>query len=249
MTTRKLNKKQSDYHVLLSCEHAGNVIPASMRYMRIPKKILNSHLGYDIGAGHLAKVVAHHLQSPLHFNQMSRLLMDFNRSIDAKGFLSDFSRERLKPNDYRKLLRSYEFYRRSIQSQISEKKTTQPVLHLSIHSFTPVLNDKVRTADIGLLFDPKRKQEKQLAEKIRTWFMKNAKQLTVKMNYPYKGTSDGLTTSLRKQFADRDYAGIEIEINQKWFSNARKRSFIEKTMMLALSESLGYATINKGSKP
>jgi hypothetical protein len=43
--------------------------------------------------------------------------------------------------------------------------------------------------------------------------------MKVRFNYPYKGTSDGLTTTLRKKFGPQ-YVGIEIEINQKFFSVA-----------------------------
>ena len=44
--------------------------------------------------------------------------------------------------------------------------------------------------------------------------------MKVRFNYPYKGTSDGLTTTLRKKFGPR-YVGIEIEINQKLLSYER----------------------------
>ncbi|MGZ5244731.1 MAG: N-formylglutamate amidohydrolase, partial [Bacteroidia bacterium] len=43
-----------------------------------------------------------------------------------------------------------------------------------------------------------------------------APELTVKFNYPYLGTDDGFTTHLRKLFPDEKYAGVEIEINQKY---------------------------------
>ena len=36
----------------------------------------------------------------------------------------------------------------------------------------------------------------------------------MRRNYPYRGSSDGLTTTLRGLFADPDYLGIEIEVNQ-----------------------------------
>jgi hypothetical protein len=39
----------------------------------------------------------------------------------------------------------------------------------------------------------------------------------VKMNQPYKGTDDGFTTYLRKKFDPEHYAGIELEVNQKYF--------------------------------
>jgi hypothetical protein len=38
--------------------------------------------------------------------------------------------------------------------------------------------------------------------------------LRVRRNRPYRGTSDGLTTHLRRRFAAKDYAGIELELNQ-----------------------------------
>ena len=40
--------------------------------------------------------------------------------------------------------------------------------------------------------------------------------MCVVFNEPYLGTYDGLTTYLRTQYNNTHYAGIEIEINQKW---------------------------------
>ncbi|MEQ8534983.1 MAG: hypothetical protein RIB86_24225, partial [Imperialibacter sp.] len=40
---------------------------------------------------------------------------------------------------------------------------------------------------------------------------------TVKFNEPYLGKSDGFTTFLRKEFDDSSYAGIELEVNQKFY--------------------------------
>jgi hypothetical protein len=37
----------------------------------------------------------------------------------------------------------------------------------------------------------------------------------VRLNYPYRGSSDGLTTHLRRLHRDSDYAGVELEVNQK----------------------------------
>ncbi len=43
------------------------------------------------------------------------------------------------------------------------------------------------------------------------------------MNEPYAGADDGLTTSLRGRFAPRQYLGIEIEINNRFFKQSLKR--------------------------
>jgi predicted N-formylglutamate amidohydrolase len=91
------------------------------------------------------------------------------------------------------------------------------VIHLSIHSFTPELSGVVRDADIGLLYDPARRYEKKLC---REWRKKiitiNPAIGRVRMNYPYRGTSDGFTTYLRKKMKG-SYLGIEVEINQRLF--------------------------------
>ncbi len=39
----------------------------------------------------------------------------------------------------------------------------EKIIHISVHSFTPVLKNKIRNADIGILYNPKRSIEKNLA--------------------------------------------------------------------------------------
>ena len=90
------------------------------------------------------------------------------------------------------------------------------IVHLGIHSFTPALNGNVRNADIGILYDPSRTAERKYANVIRDEIKRLYPHMKVRFNYPYKGTSDGLTTALRKKFGPH-YVGIEIEINQKFF--------------------------------
>jgi hypothetical protein len=45
-------------------------------------------------------------------------------------------------------------------------------------------------------------------------------ELRVRLNYPYRGTSDGLTTALRREHAAASYIGIEIEMNQRLIGSA-----------------------------
>ncbi|MBR4784246.1 MAG: N-formylglutamate amidohydrolase [Fibrobacter sp.] len=90
------------------------------------------------------------------------------------------------------------------------------IVHLGIHSFTPVLNGNVRNTDIGILYDPSRPLERTYANVIKDEIKRLYPHMKVRFNYPYKGSSDGLTTALRKKFGPR-YVGIEIEINQKFF--------------------------------
>jgi len=90
------------------------------------------------------------------------------------------------------------------------------VLHLSVHSFTPAIDGRVRNADVGLLYDPARTAERRVCQQLQRALQSAHPELRVRRNYPYRGTADGFTTYLRRLFPDKQYAGIEIEINQRY---------------------------------
>ena len=106
-------------------------------------------------------------------------------------------------------------YRNLIEDAMrKEISLAQSVLHIALHSFTPELNDRIRHNDIGLLYDPKSKPEKEFCKKFKTFLQKENPDLIIRYNYPYLGISDGLTSYLRQKFSE-NYIGIELEINQK----------------------------------
>ena len=88
------------------------------------------------------------------------------------------------------------------------------VIHISSHSFTAELNGRVRGADVGLLYPPGRRGEAEVCARWKEVLAVSAPELRVRRNYPYAGKGDGLTSHLRLRFAQRDYVGIELEVNQ-----------------------------------
>jgi hypothetical protein len=40
--------------------------------------------------------------------------------------------------------------------------------------------------------------------------------LRVRRNYPYRGSADGFIPYLRRRFAEADYVGLELELNQRF---------------------------------
>jgi predicted N-formylglutamate amidohydrolase len=88
------------------------------------------------------------------------------------------------------------------------------VIHVSSHSFTSVLDGKVRCADVGLLYDPARQREADLCARWKASLAAIAPQIRVRRNYPYSGNGDGLTSALRLVFPARAYVGVELEVNQ-----------------------------------
>lgn len=203
---------------LITCEHAGNFVPANYRYLFLGNEaVLDTHRGIDIGAGPLAENLADSLKLPLYVNVVSRLLIDSNRSKFNPELYSEFSKT-LDPVVKKFLMKKYyTAYRQQVYEWIKEKaRKTDSVVHLSIHTFTPVLKGEVRSADIGILYDEKREPEAKIARQLVSELGIFASHFVTKHNYPYLGTADGFTTYLRKDFRAQNYSGIEIEVNNKY---------------------------------
>lgn len=222
--------------LILTCEHASNRLPAAFK-KAVPAEVLKTHRAYDIGAVQVFRKLVK-FAKPEFFceGNFSRLFVDLNRTITNKSAFSDYyealaasdkaAAKKAKEsatkywNEYRAAIEKFVASSLSSPKRNSSKmrtaKSAPTIIHLGIHSFTPTLNGKVRNTDIGILYDPSRPQERAYANVIKGEIKRLYPTMKVRFNYPYKGTSDGLTTTLRKKFGPR-YVGIEIEINQKFF--------------------------------
>lgn len=204
--------------LILTCEHASNEVPEKFSGLfEGHSEILNSHRGWDPGAYNFAENLSNKLKAPLITFPYSRLLIEPNRSARHPTLFSEFSKP-LPKHQKEWLMRDlYLPYRHRVADEIRKKiNQNRTVLHLGIHSFTPELQGTKREFELGLLYDPKRSAEKQFAILVRKKIMETTSKIRVRMNRPYKGISDGFTTSLRKQFPETDYLGIEIEWNQQF---------------------------------
>lgn len=207
--------------LILSCEHASGSVPA--RYSRCfasasAQRALASHRGLDIGALGVARAFRRAFRCPLFQASVTRLLVDTNRSPHHVRLHSEFSRS-LPVSERALLLQTYYYpYRLELKNAVAAVvRSGRRAVHVSVHSFTPRLAGQVRTADIGLLYDPARAPEARLALRWREQLGWAAPALRVRRNYPYRGVADGLCTWLRTEFSARSYVGIELEMNQRFF--------------------------------
>jgi predicted N-formylglutamate amidohydrolase len=213
--TRRVKKPAIAY--VVTCEHGGNLIPRAYAHLfRGRRRLLATHRGFDAGALSLARSLARALGAPLIASTTSRLLVELNRSPDHPELFSPPMRsapEKVRAEVFR---RFYVPYRRAVEAAVRDAAARGlRVVHVSAHSFTPVLRGVVRRIDVGLLYDPRRPRERSLCDRWDAALRARAPRWRVRRNQPYRGTDDGLTTWLRERFADADYAGIEVEVNQK----------------------------------
>ncbi len=224
--------------LVFSCEHGGNKIPRpyAKRFATTrAQAALASHRGYDPGSLEIAKRLAVATRAPLFRSTTSRLLIDLNRSLDHEHLFSEFT---AKLNDAEKLQIIREHYSPYREAVVDEIKTRvsrgEYVIHVGVHSFTPMYARKHRSIDVGWLYDPSRSHETTFCDQWLNHVAALAPTLRLRFNSPYEGTSDGLTTSLRSMFVDESYAGIELEISQAFGRNARRL----QPLLAVLTESL-----------
>ena len=201
---------------VITCEHGGNRVPAPYRPLfRRQRALLDSHRGYDPGACAMARSLATAFGAPLVISTVSRLLIDLNRSIGHRQLFSVATRGAPANVRARIVERYYRPHRAQVEGLVRQGVSrSRRVIHISSHSFTPVLNGKVRGADVGLLYDPARPGEAALCARWKASLAAGAPRLRVRRNYPYAGKGDGLTAHLRRSFAPDAYVGVELEVNQ-----------------------------------
>lgn len=232
---------------VVSAEHASNRIPAGYKNLGLTRRQLQAHIAWDPGTKEIARACARALGCPCHLGRYSRLLVDLNRSLHHPKLMASRSfsiaipgNQHITPEERRRRIERYHApYRESVRGDIeSILARARQCVHLSMHSFTPVVEGAVRSADIGILYDPRSPLESALARPIVARLRRQG--FHVRRNYPYKGISDGLATHFRRSFAGSQYAGLEIEFNQALLLDPRRvqglaRRFAETIRTLAES--------------
>mgnify|MGYP002148175047 CR=1 FL=1 len=203
--------------LVITCEHGGNHIPGAYRHLfQGQEAVLQSHRGFDPGALEMAETLAEAFGAVLMSSTVSRLLVDLNRSTHNPTLHADAVRRLPAEQRQEILTHFYQPYRAQVEQAIRQTiADCGAVVHLSSHSFTPELNGRLRKADVGLLYDPRRPGEVALCQRWKAALLAAAPNLTVRRNYPYAGKGDGLTAWLRRCLGPDVYVGIELEINHK----------------------------------
>lgn len=222
--------------VVLSCEHAVDIIPEAYQSLFAShSNLLATHRGIDFGACSITDYLAKNIKCDVIKATTSRLLIDCNRSLNKKGCFSEIT-DSLSDFQKEEIINTYYLpFRKSVETCIKRHLAAGHVVwHFSIHSFTPIMNGEVRNADIGLLYDPRRKSERALAQCIKSNIQQQYPAYKLRLNYPYRGISDGFTSYLRKQYSENQYVGIEIESNQKIVEQEKSFMSLKNTLAQAL---------------
>lgn len=213
-------------NIVLICEHASADIPPDLQDLGLDQVSRHSHAAWDIGALEVAKRLSSQLDAPLVAGQVSRLVYDCNRPLDAPDCIPAKSEVHEIPGN-----RALDAQARQIRfdrvhspfhaevSRVIEAQETRcqnPLCIVTIHSFTPVFHGKIREIELGLLFHENGALTKAtLAQAQAKGQMKTA------INEPYSAT-DGVTYSLQKHAEARGLHSLMIEIRNDLIDTTAK---------------------------
>ncbi len=148
--------------VLVTCDHASNLIPPRLQSLGLDASQLERHIAYDIGALNLSKLIADKLDAPLIYSGYSRLIVDLNRHLSDPSSIPIVSEGTEIPgnhplDDSQRQARIDELfwpYHNKFAEVLDgfQSRGVHPVI-LAIHTFTPTYHGIERPWHTGVMWD------------------------------------------------------------------------------------------------
>jgi predicted N-formylglutamate amidohydrolase len=202
--------------ILLVCEHAGQDIPHCLESLGLCDDVIDSHIGWDIGAESVARGVAKILNAPLILQRYSRLVIDCNRPPGCPSSIPERSDGIAIPgntgiNKEQIAARQSEIFGPFNQAIDDALAMRERIAAFSIHSFTPMMGGQPRPWHAGFLT----RHNLPTANKLINCIAEKAPGLALVLNQPYEIEDD--TDWFIPMFAEKQnlaHSLIEIRNDQ-----------------------------------
>ena len=208
--------------IVLACDHASNRLPADYGTLGVDAAVLARHVAWDIGAADLTRRLSALTGAQAILSSYSRLLIDCNRppghptSIVAESHgvavpgNADLSADEAAYREQAYFLPYHDAIAAAFGAFEAPGKA--PAL-ISIHSFTPFLDEYARPWHLGILSH----RDRRLADHLLAALESQA-DLVVGDNQPYSGyCPEGYTC--RRHGEEGGRANVLIEVRQDLIDN------------------------------
>jgi len=212
-----LNERSSS-SVFLIADHASRHIPEEYDCLGMEDaSLLRRHVAWDIGIEDVTRRMSEKLQATAIFSAFSRLLIDANRYPDdpsSMPYISDgvvvpanehISNQDRSDRHARFFVPYHEKITQILDAKCAGSKT--PIV-ISMHSFTPIMNDFERPWHIGILWD----QDGRIALPMLDVLRKNPT-LVVGDNEPYSAR-EPLGYTMNEHGTKKNIPHVVVEIRQ-----------------------------------
>ena len=203
--------------LVMFCDHAGRAFPKTLGTLGLGPRELEQHIAWDIGIAGLGRRLARSLDAPFFMTAYSRLVIDCNRHIDDPTSIPQESDRTKVPGNRgltaedrsRRQVEIFWPYHRALSAEIEGRVAAKrtPVV-ISLHSFTPVMNDFQRPWHVGVLWNRDARMPVPLMRRLA-----QEADLVVGDNEPYSGR-DGHGYSIKAHAEALGLAHALLEIRQ-----------------------------------
>jgi predicted N-formylglutamate amidohydrolase len=162
----ELINPKGDARLVFFCDHGGRAFPKTLGHLGVSHAALEQHIAWDIGIAKLARRLAAALNAPAALATYSRLVIDCNRRLNDPTSIPQESDRIAVPGNRGlsaedRAMRAqaiFQPYHNEVGAMIRRKLDGGVVpAVISLHSFTPVMNDFQRPWHVGVLWhrDPR----------------------------------------------------------------------------------------------
>jgi predicted N-formylglutamate amidohydrolase len=236
----------SGRNLLILCEHATNIIPRQLNRLGLGDDILLSHRAWDIGALAVAKALAKQCSAPLIASEISRLVIDLNRPLDAHDLIASGVAGvdipgNVEVTEEQRQWRIHTFHN-AFHQQVSEAiEQNRPDAIISIHSCHPYhpMTGAPRQWEIGI---------GHIGDHFGTTLLQNLRQTVTGMvgdNQPY-GLSRTEDLTLWRHGMDRGIPAAMLEIRNDLISDENGQNYWAIKLASVIFQAMAQSETYKG---
>ena len=224
---------------VIVCDHASNRIPDEFSSFAFEEDALLAHIAWDPGALGVARLLSRQLDAPLIWPDVSRLVIDCNRAVDADSLIVEVSEGRKveanrglsEEERSRRLDFVHVPYHEAIDAALARRKAARlPTALIAVHSYTPVFLGRARPWQVGIVFD----DDRRLAD-VLIRGLKADSALAVGINEPY-APADQVYYTIARHAGHWNIPGVMVEIrNDEIAEAAGQRRWAERLAGLLLA--------------
>jgi predicted N-formylglutamate amidohydrolase len=146
---------------LVTCDHAGNRLPARLGDLGLTPDELGTHIAWDIGAAAVAEQLGRRLDAFVILQTYSRLVIDCNRPLDQQSSIVDLSEATEIPGNRAisaaeaeaRARAVFHPYHARIREELERRSAAaEPTVLIAMHSFTPRFLGQARRWHAGVLY-------------------------------------------------------------------------------------------------
>ncbi|WP_439815030.1 N-formylglutamate amidohydrolase [Zavarzinia sp. CC-PAN008] len=208
---------------VLTCDHAGKVVPRRLGTLGLPQAELDRHIGWDIGAAGVTRRLAAGLDAFAILSTYSRLVIDANRDPAVPSSIATISELTEVPGNVglvpderaARIVEVFEPYHNRIAAELDQRQAAgRPTILVAVHSFTPVFKGVARAWHAGVLYNRMPALPHAVLAGLRA-----EPGLVVGDNEPY-AVSDATDYTVPVHGERRALPHVEIEIRQDLIAGA-----------------------------